>query len=321
MPVLTKNVLGVFVVEQDEVVDHELFSGSLEEVAAEMGEETTAEKRFRGEYGGLERGQMDAFDLGKQVGAVSDREELYQLQHEVAVEFTRRELQEGQSKDELLVQAVRALSDTDKINNKYVERLRAWYSLYFPEMEDEIDDHERFVELVAERFERGKIEEVDEDSTGMDVDAGDREVLQRFASQAREGMAVRDELETYIKNLAEKLVPNVSAVLGRLLAARMVSQAGSLDKLAKMPSSTVQVLGAEKALFRHMRGEGSAPKHGIMFMHPKVRGLPDSKRGKMARFLANKTSIAARLDRYGGDFKGEQFKQDVEEKYQEIREE
>jgi len=86
-----------------------------------------------------------------------------------------------------------------------------------------------------------------------------------------------------------------------------------------MPSSTVQVLGAEKALFRHMRGEGSAPKHGVLFMHQTIRNLPEGKRGKMARFLANKATIAARLDRFGGAFKGEEYKNDVRERFEELR--
>jgi nucleolar protein 56 len=89
--------------------------------------------------------------------------------------------------------------------------------------------------------------------------------------------------------------------------------------MAKMPASTVQMLGAEKALFRYLRGEGTPPKHGILFEHEFVRPLPNNERGKMARFMANKAVIAARLDNYGDKHKGEELREETREKFEELK--
>ncbi|MFB6265961.1 MAG: NOP5/NOP56 family protein, partial [Candidatus Nanohaloarchaea archaeon] len=221
-----------------------------------------------------------------------------------------------------LVQAVRALEDLDERNNELSERLRPWYSLHFPELEEEIDDNKEFAGKVSENAERSEIEGFEglaEASTGMELEERDAEVLERFASHLEQGYGVREEVEKYVQDLAEEVAPNLSAVLGPVLAARVISLAGSLEELAKMPSSTVQVLGAEKAMFRHVRGEGDAPKHGVLFMHEYVRKVPENEQGKMARVLANKASIAARIDQYGEDYRGDKLAEEVEETFEEIQ--
>lgn len=144
-------------------------------------------------------------------------------------------------------------------------------------------------------------------------------MLSAFADHLSTGYGIREELEAYIQDVAPEVSPNLSAILEPVLAARMLSLAGSLEKLAKMPASTIQVLGAEKAMFRHMRGEGDAPKHGVLFMHPYVQQVPDGKRGDMARFIANKAAIAARLDHFGGDFKGDELETEIAERFEELR--
>jgi nucleolar protein 56 len=92
-----------------------------------------------------------------------------------------------------------------------------------------------------------------------------------------------------------------------------------LEELAKMPASTVQMLGAEKALFRHLHGEGLPPKHGVLFQHRFVKNLPEEKRGTMARFLANKTVMAARIDQYGDEDKSEDLREEIEDKYESLK--
>ncbi|MCI4340676.1 MAG: ATP-binding protein, partial [Thermoplasmata archaeon] len=98
---------------------------------------------------------------------------------------------------------------------------------------------------------------------------------------------------------------NISALLGPLLAARMLAQAGGLDRLARLPASTIQVLGAEKAFFEHLRGRAPPPRHGLLFLHPSIQGAPRRLRGKLARALAGKVAIAARIDREGGALRPE----------------
>lgn len=314
-------VLGVFLIDEDEtIVDHELFDNNPETIATSFLDDTAVPERMREEYTIEDTVQRDPYELGTTVDAIDSKDELYQRQQDVATAFTKEKIDRQQSDDQVLVQATRALDDLDSMLNTMTERLRPWYGLYFPEYEEATDDHEAFAENVADIFDRDQIDH-DAESTGIDLQSEDKDPIKAFASETSNLYELRDRIETYVESRAEQIAPNVTAVLGKLLAARMIAETGSLEKLAKMPSSTIQVLGAEKALFRHMRGEGSAPKHGILFMHEKVRTLPDAKRGKISRFIANKTSIAARLDYYGSTYKGDSLRTAIAEKYAEVREE
>lgn len=127
------------------------------------------------------------------------------------------------------------------------------------------------------------------------------------------------DLETACIETSETVMPNTHAVLGDILDCRILAYAGSLEDLAQMPSSTIQVLGAEKAMFRHLRGEGKMPKHGVLYQHPTVHTLPEERRGNMARFLANKTSIAARLDYYGDKNRGDDLREQVDNRFNELQ--
>lgn len=111
----------------------------------------------------------------------------------------------------------------------------------------------------------------------------------------------RTSLEAAIGRTADEVVPNLADLLGPVLAARLVAAAGSLEALARQPSSTVQVLGAEDALFAHLRGDAPSPKHGLIYQHPAVRTAAASVRGRIARTLAGKLAIAARIDHYRGE--------------------
>ena len=117
----------------------------------------------------------------------------------------------------------------------------------------------------------------------------------------------------------EEVAPNMTSILGPLLSARLISIAGSLDRIAKMPSSTVQVLGAEKALFRSLKTGTRPPKHGIIFQYQPIHAAPKWHRGKIARTLSSKLSIAARMDAFGGEFIGDKLKMQLEKRIAEIQ--
>jgi nucleolar protein 56 len=129
----------------------------------------------------------------------------------------------------------------------------------------------------------------------------------------------RDETREFIEERAPELAPNLSNLAGPVLAARLIALAGGLDELARMPSGTVQVLGAEDALFRHLRGDAPPPKHGAIYVHPYVRGTREDERGSAARAVAGKLTIAARVDRYAGDLRPE-LAEELDEKIERIRE-
>ncbi len=309
-----KTVAGIFVLDGDDIVDSETFSTD------ELPDALEEDHPLEDEYPDAERTVLSTERLAEIAGLTPD--EVRERQRAAAQDLARQALQDAGGRDQLLVQAVRALEDLDEINNELAERLRPWHAQHFPELQDEVDDHATFAELVAEHADREEMDEYEEqaaESTGIPLTGRDADILENFAAHVRDSHAIRDDIEAYVKELAEEVAPNLSAVVGPVLAARLVSLAGSLEELAKMPSSTVQVLGAEKAMFRHLEGEGDAPKHGVLFMHEYVRKVPSGEQGKMARVLANKASIAARLDQYGDDVRGDELAGEVEDTFQEVK--
>lgn len=248
-----------------------------------------------------------------------DREEI----RNKAIEETREKLKSAADRDRLAVKAINFLDENNNNFNSEMERFRDWYSLHFPELEDEITDDEQLVKVLSRGIERDELDafsEMAENSTGMELADEDLEILEEAYESLQQKLEMRNRIESYVEEIAEEEMPNLQTVLGALLAARIVALAGGLEELAKKPSSTVQMLGAEKALFRYLHGEGTPPKHGVLFQHSFVNSLPEDKRGKMARFLANKAVMAARLDQYGEKQKGEDLREECREKFEELKE-
>ena len=125
--------------------------------------------------------------------------------------------------------------------------------------------------------------------------------------------ATIDELKERLGEKMKMLAPNLSELVGPLLAAKLISVTGGIENLAKLPSSSIQILGAEKALFRYKQGKGTPPKHGIIFRHPAVRSAKAKDRGKISRVLASKISLAAKADSFTGNFMADKLKRDFEE--------
>lgn len=247
-----------------------------------------------------------------------DKEDL----REKAISRTREELEKEVEKDRLLAKNIKQHDILEKNIRRQLEGLRDIYSIHFPELEDEITDDEQFVD-VLERYgvESSEIEpfsEMADKSAGSAINQEDKELIEQNVETVSSMIQLRDDLKEYIREGAQEEFQNLSTLLGPLLATRIVSLAGGLEELAKKPASTVQMLGAEKALFRHLKGQGSAPKHGVLFQHRFVNDLPEEKRGKMARFLANKAVMAARIDQYGDEDKSENLKEEIEQKYSEL---
>ena len=193
-----------------------------------------------------------------------------------------------------LDEAVRAMADLDRTRNLIGERLASWAARDRPDLPaDEAEKGERATDAVLDSAES---------SGPSPVPSGDPALLEARRSLARSfrGLGeLRRSLERAIEEAGERRMPNLARLLGPTLAARMVSQAGGLDRLARLPSSTVQVLGAEKAFFDHLRRGSGPPRHGLLFLHPAIQGAPRRSRGRLARALAGKVTIAARLDRAG----------------------
>jgi len=225
------------------------------------------------------------------------------------------------ARDRSLVQAIRHLDDLISSCNLMNERLHEWYGLHFPELSDYAKD-KRYCELIAKHGGRaGIIEELrmGVESIGSDMDDIDMTTIRNLADTLCKIYDDRERTETYISKLAEEVAPNMCALMGSSLAARLISSAGGLDRIASLPSSTLQLLGAEKAMFRHLKSGKKPPKHGIIFQHPEIHRAPYWQRGKLSRALAGKALIAAKVDHYKGEFMGDVLLKEFNERTGEIK--
>jgi nucleolar protein 56 len=250
----------------------------------------------------------------------SSQAELNQLLSRVNIELTKSRMREVK-RDRIIIQAIGMLDEADRVINVFSERLREWYGLYFPELERQVQSNEKFAEIVSKGNKEGLAEfrGLASGSAGMDFSGEDIRQTQELGKAILKLFEVKKELTSYVEKSMAETMPNFSAVAGPLLGARLLSVAGSLDRLAMMPSSTIQLLGAEKALFRHLKGEGKAPKYGILFGHPLIQQATKETKGKVARLVAAKLSIAARLDRFSGKDEGESLRKQLEESVRKIR--
>ncbi len=221
-----------------------------------------------------------------------EQEEARLLERERAIREATQKIRENQGLDHHLSQAVELLEEIDRIINTLANRLREWYHGYNPEEASSLDNTQLAEKVASVPAARPR------DTLGGEARQEDLEEMRSLALLVKILEEERERKKRYIEELSRLLMPRASEIAGPMLAARMLAHAGSLEKLARMPSSTIQVLGAEKALFRHLRGKGSPPKHGLLFYHPEVSGAPKKERGKKARKLASKLAIAFRQDYY-----------------------
>lgn len=213
----------------------------------------------------------------------------------------------SKSEDKHLIQAINSIDEIDESISKLIERIREWYALYFPEM-DVIKNNETYVRLIAENKTKEKIIQAKPDVFLIDPDYDeeinqkDLDIMNNYANSIYELQKSRKAIENYIEDKMESLAPNLKLLVGASLGAKLISHAGGLKRLATYPSSTVQIMGAEKALFRHLKSGDRPPKYGLIYQHPQIRGANWWNRGKIARMLASKISLTCRKDIFTKDF-------------------
>merc|ERR1712172_296804 len=218
--------------------------------------------------------------------------------------------------DTMIVQAVNLLDDLDKELNNYIMRCREWYGWHFPELSKIITDNLAFVrtvqvmgtrdnakhvdlsDILPEEVEE-KVKEAAEISMGTEISDEDILNIKHLCIQVVEIQEYRTQLYEYLKNRMIAIAPNLTILVGELVGARLISHAGSLMNLAKHPASTVQILGAEKALFKALKTKHDTPKYGLIY-HAQLVGQSGTKlKGKVSRMLAAKAALACRVDALG----------------------
>ena len=314
-------VSNLIKIEENEILDEEieLINGiKLDSIDDKIIIETTKRKSQYKElenYGNIEvktpnKGgehlRSNIENVFEEIGLSKSQDEIIQTYEKLAIYKIKKSSQE---EDKLLIQAINSVDDIDESISKLVERIRDWYTIYFPEM-DTISNNETYIKLIAESENREDIlenfmehfsEEIEE-STGADIEEDDLLMLKSFAESIYSLQKSRKELETYIDSKMEAIAPNLRDLLGSTLGAKLIAHIGSIKRLATYPASVIQIMGAEKAIFRHLKTGERPPKHGLIFQHPSVRGAKWWNRGKIARNLALKITLAVRKDVFSGEY-------------------
>lgn len=256
--------------------------------------------------------------------------------------------------DNMIIQSIALLDQMDKDLNTFAMRVREWYSWHFPELKDHVKDNYMYARCAAYIQDKGSLcvtkvgesagedggDEPEDKLPGLVEIIGDEEVANAVVAGARTSMGMdcsaidmvnivnftqrmvklaeyRKQLASYLTDKMAIVAPNLSTLIGDTVGARLISKAGSLNNLAKAPASTVQILGAEKALFRALKTKGNTPKYGLIY-HSTFIGRADAKnKGRISRYLANKCSIATRIDAFSDEpsnIYGQKLRDQVEER-------
>ncbi len=271
-------------------------------------------------------------------GITPTSEDISSFRREVALILAKRKVSAASEEKDLLIKnAIDAVDEIDKSINVLIMRLREWYSLHHPSLNRLVEDQEAFAKILDACAGKTNINKDCLQSRGIpdtvadqvikaltgDIGAelldADLAIITSLAKSVNGLVQMRTELEAYISTMMGTVAPNIGALAGPMIGARLISLAGSLKELARKPSSTIQVFGAEKALFRSLKTGADPPKHGIIYRVPEVNNAPYWQRGKIARSLAGKLSIAARIDAYSEKDVGANLRNQFISRVEEIR--
>lgn len=215
--------------------------------------------------------------------------------------------------DTMIVQAIALLDDLDKELNTYAMRCKEWYGWHFPELAKMITDSVAYARIILTMGIRSNASETDlseilpeeieeqvksaaEVSMGTEITDIDLENIKALAEQIVDFAAYREQLSNYLSSRMKAIAPNLTSLVGELVGARLIAHSGSLTSLAKAPASTIQILGAEKALFRALKTKHDTPKYGLLYHASLVGQASGKNKGKIARVLAAKAAVALRYD-------------------------
>jgi len=233
-----------------------------------------------------------------------------------------------ESEEYALIQAINAYNEAVKSQNLFYERLTEWYGLYFPEINvsspkalaslvlilnsDREIGREAIESAIGDASKAESIEKKLKDSIGRRMGDEERNVVIEYAKLLLEISDSIDKLELYISAASQRLLPNTAYLTDDKIAAELLSKAGSMERLATFPASTVQLLGAEKALFKHIKFGSKPPKYGVIFKLPEVTNARKDIKGRIARLYATKITMALKADYYTKNFIAEKLKVDID---------
>ncbi len=272
----------------------------------------------------------------KKVGIEMTHEEILIQYKKISEELTKKQVSQASGhSDNIIIHVITVLDMIKKSVSLFSSHLREWYGLHFPELTDKIVEdnillaklisilgsRDKFTfEIIKNNFDlkENKIKILERYALESMGAIFDLRLIQDYAKQIISLESYRQQLEIYLEELMEKSTPNIKALIGSLIGAKLVAKAGSLQKLAYMPASRIQLLGAEKALYRFLKTGEKRPKHGLLFQWNQIRSAKPYHRGKIARVVAGKIGIAAKVDFFKGEFIGDVLAKNIEVKIKEI---
>ncbi len=295
--------IGVFVVHNKKIVDKILFKDSLDFTNSSMVEQT--KKQLQTKHPHAKIVQEAVFPQYK---------EYLQLFQTVAMEYAKKSCKQAVTRQHNVMQAVETIAALERIINMLIKKLREWYALYCPEAEETYTNHETFLRTIVLKNKEQILDDLKKNySMGADFSQADLAPLRDYAHKIQELYLEKEKLEKYIDEVMEDIAPCLKAVAGPVLAAELLAKAGSLERLACLPSSTIQMLGAETALFRFLKHQGRCPRHGVIIKHPLLASAKNNVHGKIARKIAGAVSIAAKIDYFKGDaYKGYEMREKLD---------
>lgn len=318
--------------------DYDVFVLENADLAREVAERLKVKTEFTKSTRAGELVRSDPEKFAVKAGFVRDADEFNIWMRNVAMETTKLRVKGAVEKRDMVVaQAIQTLDELDKTINMLMARVREWYGTHFPELDRLLEKHETYARLVVdlgnkdnftlENLEKEDvpkakaegISKVAEKSMGADLEDVDLTQIQSLCKNLLIMYQLRESLEKYLDSTMEEVAPNTKRLLGSLLGARLIAAGGGLMNLAKRPASTIQVLGAEKALFRSLKTGTRPPKHGMIFQHTLLHDAKRWQRGKIARALAGKVAIATRADAFGGRHIGDELEAALDKRIEEIR--
>jgi len=301
---ISRSPIGIFAFsESGELIFYDLFEKNPQKAADEISKPLSGlASNLKGyeiiEGGGDKLMRKGIREYAISLGFVKDDNEFNEFLSAFGCEISRKRMKGMVKRDRLLIQAGSALDDMNRIINLLIERLHEWYSLHYPELNS---PQKEMVDKIVKYGNRDNYPNFKE-STGVELTIEDETIIKQYAAAIKNLIEQKKSLEKYVKETAKEIMPNFSSIIDPLLAVRLLISVGSLEKLARMPASSIQLMGAEKALFRHLKHKGKSPKFGLIFIDPHIQNANEEQRGKAARILASKLMQAARIDFYSGRF-------------------
>lgn len=308
MKYLFTNVLGSFVLDDArDILDSLLFS-----CLQEYEQKTNAEQKLKKKYPQLTPLPADKVSPVLLSFKNSSYHDAFYAQN---LALTKAAIKQSVSEDIFVMQTIANINELDKAINFLSKRVREWYSWYAPEVVKHVSDHEKLMELICSKSRTELLKEFKEpDTMGANLDKSHVDEILLLAKQVKELFVLREQHEKYLQKVMQKYCPNVMELAGVTIGAKLMELGKGLKHLALLPASTIQLLGAEKALFRHIKTGARSPKYGIIINHPLIQNAAKASKGKAARMLADKISLCARLDYFKGEFKAKEYRKELERK-------